>query len=74
LPWRPGRKKRGADCCCAREKEQWASSSWRGELVAMGEKSSSAVDGHGGICALGKKTPRKKRLGEERKGVAAEKE
>jgi hypothetical protein len=25
-------------------------------------------------CALGKKTPRKRRLGEERKGVAAEKE
>jgi hypothetical protein len=73
LPWRPGRKRRGADCCCAREKEQWASSSRRGELATMG-KSSSAVDGQGGICALGKKTPRKRRLGEERKGVAAKKE
>jgi hypothetical protein len=51
-----------------------ASSSWRGELAAMGEKGSSVVDGHGGICALGKKTPWKRQLGEERKGVAAKKE
>jgi hypothetical protein len=28
---------------CAREKEQRASSSWRGELAAMGEKSSSSM-------------------------------
>jgi hypothetical protein len=44
----PGRwRRRGGrhdhGCCCVREKEQWASSSWRGELAAMGKKSSSAV-------------------------------